>query len=364
MSIEFVRIVFIIAVISVHIMATGPLYNSPTSGAVWMLFHVSRNLFIILTSIVLIYSFGVGRPFNAKKFYLKRFALVLIPYMTWSLIYQVGHGIQQHTVFSFLSTFVYNIVTANAMYHLYFLLLSMQIYLLFPLIRYLFGKIKQYPRRVIAISFIIQLVITSFIHYSPNIPGLSWWFNYPDKNILSYQFYIVIGAFMASNVKAFEDYIYSKRRVLYKLASVVAVFGQVIYLLQAINGVSPAVASAVFQPYLVIESTVFGLALFALGVQWNRGGMSHKRLVTLIAEDSFGIYLCHVFVISYVIVPFQPASNNWITALTTLIVGVPVVYALSFGLTELARHTPLSLLLTGRKSVGLNFGLSKKEALV
>jgi peptidoglycan/LPS O-acetylase OafA/YrhL len=112
--------------------------------------------------------------------------------------------------------------------------------------------------------------------------------------------------------------------------------------------VSIVQASAVFQPYLVLESTMFILAVFALSFHWSQKGAPYGCIAASIADDSFGIYLAHLFVISYISF-LQPAANDWLTVTLTLLIGVPVVYGLSFSLTEIVRHTQLSLLLTGRQ---------------
>lgn len=347
-AIDLVRIVVIAAVIATHIAATGPLYNSPTSGVIWMFSHVSRNLFIALTAIVLFYNYGSGRPFNARSFYLKRFTLVAIPYATWTLIYQVGHGLQQHTVFDFIATYLHNFVTAGAMYHLYFLLLTMQLYLLFPLLRHLYEKVKSRPWHVLAVSLGFQLVVTGFIQYGPSIPSLNWWLDTPDNYLLSYQFYIVAGVLIAAHISTFERFVTVHLSGLSRGLIAVLVLNLGLYSMQVIQGVSPNVASAVFQPYLVIESAMVGVVLFAAGFHWSRHGARFHRMIAMVGEDSFGIYLGHVFLISY-LASLQPAANGWVVAAASLMIGLPAVYLLTFIFIEFFRHTRLSLLLTGRR---------------
>lgn len=361
-SIDLVRIIVVATVIATHIMASGPLYDSTTSGLIWMLSHTSRNIFVLLSALVLMYSY-INRPLKIGQFYRKRFLLVLLPYAVWTLIYQVEHGIMQHSISEFLGVYVNNFVTAGAMYHLYFLLITMQLYLLFPLLRYLYQKVKKYPWRIFGISLVLQLVMTAMMQYGGDIKDLDWWFNSPDNYILGYQCYIVAGMLIAAHFKAFEIFVSKYRRQLYISAGGIAAVGIGFYFIQIAAGAIPYIAAAVFQPYLVVESIAFGLALFSIGTRWIEKGMPMKRLVDAIAQDSFGIYLCHVFFIGWIIVPFQPNSTDWITAIVTLVISLPVVYAASFITTEIVRHTWISLLVTGRHYAPIKLPKKRKQKL-
>ncbi len=53
----------------------------------------------------------------------------------------------------------------TAWYHLYFLLVSMQIYLVFPLILWLVRKTAGHHGVLLAISAVIQLALTSWLMY-------------------------------------------------------------------------------------------------------------------------------------------------------------------------------------------------------
>ena len=54
---------------------------------------------------------------------------------------------------------------AGARYHLYFLLVSMQIYLLFPLIRWVLRKTEGYHRWLLAAAVAYQFWLTCALHY-------------------------------------------------------------------------------------------------------------------------------------------------------------------------------------------------------
>lgn len=359
-ALNMMRVFIIAAVISTHIMASGHLYDSPLSGAVWMVSHTSRNLFVFITALVLMYNYGFRKKFDVKTFYLKRFTLVLLPYAAWTFIYQIKDGIVQSTVADFIGTYVHNILTAGAMYHLYFLVITMQIYLLFPLIRLLYQKVKTAPWVVLGVSVAVQLAVTAIIQYAPSIKGLGWWLDTPDNYVFGYQLYIVAGVVFAAHVDSIIAVIAKYRTQLYIASGGVFVGGSVFYFAQTAFGAEPAYAAAVFQPYLVVASIAYGLSLIAFSFQWVKNGMKFSKPIAAISEDSFGIYLSHVMFITY-FSKFQTANHTWYVGLATLLIGVPVFYAAGFLLTEIARRTWLSIVLTGRKMTPLKITKLQKR---
>jgi peptidoglycan/LPS O-acetylase OafA/YrhL len=189
-EIDYVRMIVIGLVITTHIAATGVFYNSVTSGFVWMLTHTSRNVFFLLSALVLFYVYQSGRKMNAWTFYARRFGLVAAPYAAWTAIYLVRDGATTgHSVSYFLSRYIYDLATANAMYHLYFMLVIMQLYVIFPFIYRSVPLLKRKGRVIFAISLLVQLVFTTAMFYQWNGgPWLNWWLAHPDNYIWSYQF--------------------------------------------------------------------------------------------------------------------------------------------------------------------------------
>ena len=127
-------------VVGVHTLAFAGGHVTMTMGAVTTIFHTSRELFLLLTALVLSYNYG-HRELKPVKFWKRRFWLVLPAYIAWSAIYYAANG---HTRGAFPDAFIHDLEFAGARYHMYFLLVSMQIYLLFPLIRWVLKKTEGY----------------------------------------------------------------------------------------------------------------------------------------------------------------------------------------------------------------------------
>lgn len=353
-SIDFIRIFIISFVIASHVVAAGYFYGSVTSGATWMLTHTSRNLFLIITAFVLFYQYRDLKltKFNIWGFYKHRFPLVFIPYATWTLIYQLQGGLAQHSVGEFLSVFWNNLVTSNAWYHLYFLLLTMQIYLIFPIVIWLYrklrGKIK--PQIAFAISCLLQIAITACMHRGWLNDIFSWWFNVADTNLLSYQLYVVMGLMMAEHWEKLKIFLLKRRLYIYMILGLSIAASLAIYFVEINSGLDVIWSSEVFQPIIAVESVLLMAALTAAGLKWVEKGAKRQKVVALIGANSFGIYLSHALIIEKLTF-LQPNSHAWYIVLPCILISVPIIYGLAFLLSEFLRRTPFSVIFTGRKSI-------------
>jgi peptidoglycan/LPS O-acetylase OafA/YrhL len=111
------------------------------------------------------------------------------------------------------------------------------------------------------------------------------------------------------------------------------------------------VASAVFQPMIVVESFAIAWTFLAAGLAWQDRGAPGRRWVSAGADASFGVYLAHPLLIQGLLATGitalaagQPAP---VVTAVILAVAVPVIYLTCVAATAALRSTPLSLPLTG-----------------
>ncbi len=133
---DVVRVLTFACVIAVHTISHTESDTSVPANGVEMLLHFTREAFFALTGFVLLHqSLSRPEPLAARTFWRRRIVVVGVPYIAWSVIYT---GIEATTSFgtwtSELRHLGSNLAYGTAWYHLYFLLVSMQIYLLWPLI--------------------------------------------------------------------------------------------------------------------------------------------------------------------------------------------------------------------------------------
>src|SRR5947209_5962005 len=131
-EIDIVRLLTFAAVIGVHAVAFTESPANRAWAGVLMLLQFGREVFFALTGFVLVYA-ARGRTLSARAFWRKRFPFIAIPYLAWSGIYLAFHfwTLPLHGRLSW-STVLWDFATGNSEYHLYFLLVSMQLYLVFP----------------------------------------------------------------------------------------------------------------------------------------------------------------------------------------------------------------------------------------
>lgn len=364
-AIDLMRVITIVGVIAVHVVSFTNREDSITAGAVLALLHVNREVFIVLTAAVLTYSFVSTREKPDYRFWVRRYWLVGLPYLVWTGLYFVANGESLTSVPHALGRLGTDLMAGTARYNLYFLLVTMQMYLVFPLFLLLIRATRGHHRALLGISLLVQVAFTAMIHYQVPAPGLlGSWLAHPDALLPSYQLYVVAGALMADHLPDLTRWVRRHRAlvVMVVLAAAAAALGS--YLNDVYSGyLPPLLAGQVFQPAVTVESLAAVLGLYTLGsvwAGWRRPGWL-ARLIASGSDASFGIYLAHPLILQALLA--LAAFTGLLEALTTassrvaLAVGllgvVPLVFVATWGLVRLARGTRLSVPLTGRRTQAL-----------
>ena len=280
---DMIRLIIMVFVVGVHTLAFGGGQVTLSLGAVTTVFHTSRELFLLLTALVLTYNYGHRKRLNCCGSGGGGTGWSLPAYVTWSAIYYAADGSGRG---AFPSAFLHDLLNAGARYHLYFLLVSMQIYLLFPVFRWVLRKTEGYHRWLFAAAVAYQLWLTCALHYHLGRPAtgpLAQLLNGAGQGIWvdSYVLYVVAGAIAGWH---FEQICAFTRRHLGTVARIAlaaavgVVAGIGTYLIEIYGfGATPANASAVFQPIVVVEALAFGWALLGGGLLWSDRGAPHRK---------------------------------------------------------------------------------------
>ena len=359
-ALDPIRLTIMVFVVSVHTLAFGGGQVTVVLGAVTTVFHTSRELFFLLTALVLTYNYGHRASVRWLRFWRRRYWLVVPAYVAWSLIYYAADGPGQG---SFPGAFWHDLLHAGARYHLYFLLVSMQMYALFPVLRWVLRKTAGHHVALFLAMCAYQLALTAELHYHLVRPGpLAGWLNAAGQGIWleSYLLYVVGGAIVGWHFEQLCDFTrrHARASTVTLVAGIGVAAGLGTYFAEIyLGGATPDSASAVFQPVVVVEALAFGWALLAAGLMWSDRGARHRKFFAAGSASSFGIYLAHPLVLQGLL---AVASASGVLAvvrgapaplevLALLGVAVPVVYALSWVIASAARRSPLSLMLTGRE---------------
>jgi peptidoglycan/LPS O-acetylase OafA/YrhL len=357
---DLIRLVIMVFVVGVHTLAFGGGQVTVVLGAFTTVFHTSRELFFLLTALVLTYNYGHRGQVRWLKFWRRRYWLVVPAYVAWTLIYYAADGPGRGP---FPAAAWHDLLHAGARYHLYFLLVTMQVYLLFPVLRWVLRKTQGHHVALFLAACAYQFALTAALQHYPVRSGpLAGWLTAAGSGIWleSYLLYIVGGALAGWHFDRVCEFTrrYARASIVALVAGAGVAVGLGTYFAEIyLGGATPAAASAVFQPVVVVEALAFGWALLAAGLAWSDRGAPHRKFFAAGAASSFGIYLAHPLVLQGLL---AVASASGVLAavrgapaalevLALLGIAVPLVYGLSWVIASAARRTPLSLVLTGRE---------------
>lgn len=351
-EVDIVRILTFLCVIAVHTTSHTVASNDLPLYLLLGLMHFTRNVFFALTAFVLVYSY-LYNPVPMRKFWPRRFLLVGVPYLVWSVIYFASSNIYNgaHSSIGTLTLrLLGHILTGTAWYHLYFLLVTMQVYLLVPVILWLIRKTRGHHTLLLVVSGIIQLgIVTCYFYF----PGTVAFLDGDTKQFFfSYIFFIIAGAVAADHYQAFLPWVRAHRGLIGMIVAVTGVVTIGVFLLQIALGSSPSRSGTPLQPIVMVWGAAVSLGFLAVGTWWadrrNPTGRG-TRFVAIASDRSFGIFLSHPLFIWILLWIGNDWLENTIAKPWLTLVTYVLVIACAIGLTEVARRTPLSLPLTGRQ---------------
>lgn len=198
-ELQLIRAFAIIGVLSVH--STSYAVSAMTDSKYFFIYNFMNIFmkygtptFIFLSSLVLFYNY-YDRPMTKKLiggFYKKRLLYIIIPYTLFSVFYfTLLHFLyyQGRPFGDTVESFVQKLLTGKAYTHLYFVFISIQFYVLFPLVLWLFKKVPKLVQWAIPIGLAIQWTFILMNKYYWQVPNKGSW-------AFSYIAYFMLGAFI------------------------------------------------------------------------------------------------------------------------------------------------------------------------
>jgi peptidoglycan/LPS O-acetylase OafA/YrhL len=349
--VDLVRVLTVALVIGTHVLALSPIAPTTTLGVLTIIFHVSREVFFLLTAFVLTYT-TVRRKPRWLSFWRKRYLFVAVPYVVWTVIYYFANG----GPFSF-GPFFQELLSGTARYHLYFLLVSMQIYLVFPVIRWLLRATDGHHGALLAACAVFQLLFSLAVQQNWSLGALSGWVRSPDALLPSYLGYVVAGAIAGWHREGLVAWTRAHLKLVFSGFVAANAFGVGVYLVQLLVGGQPVLAASyVWQPAVAVESVAFAWTFLALGLLWQERGLPGRAIVMSTSDASFGVYLLHPLLLQYGLalfggvglVAYAQTVPSGLVLLVMMVVLVPLLYVVAGLVTTALRRTPVSLPLTGR----------------
>lgn len=239
--------------------------------------------FIALSGFTLAYVyFDQNREFKCLEFYKKRLKTIVLPYIGWNIIYGV-YFIQKYqmkfTAYEFLEKLIYG----DLVYHMYFMVIIFQLYIIFPIFRWLYKKYN--PLGITAL-----LGIINYISYS-SVSG-----EHADIFILNYIGFFALGIQLALDYPKTKLFLKQKFKLILGVNLGLTLYHfSCNYAAQHYNKLLP------FSGYVWIlfsTSSILAYLIFAIYLEERKPKLGNY--LKLISIESFTIYLSHPLLLFWI----------------------------------------------------------------
>jgi peptidoglycan/LPS O-acetylase OafA/YrhL len=342
-------------VVTTHtIIAFTPWTATVYSNAALLLLHVSRDAFFFISSCMLTYAYYDLKRSQLRRFYWRRFVSVGIPYLCWNVIYFLWFLYVLHQT-SFASPLraaqSFGRQLEVGYDQLYFLIVIMEFYLLFPLLLIVLKKTKEHHGLVLAAALVVQVAVSIGMHWQL-FPAIVVRGQYAQENFMNYVLYLVGGAIVACHMTKVHDWVVRNAVLVVYFTVVGLVFAEGVYFM-ARAGITSDLGSGSdpFQPSVIPFNVGILGCVYLVGMWLVRPERSWRiRAAARVgSDDSYGIYLAQMIFITALgslgWSNFAVREPFWVWLPLT----VAIAYFGSIALTALLARTPLAVPLTGRK---------------
>jgi len=379
-EIDIMRAFGILAVLVIH--STGPAFSIPQKSYAYnILMGINYSLafavplFLFISAMILAFKYSKEENINWIKFYKSRINQIIIPYLVWTAIYLLYRVFVFHENISAFSTpgfrddakfIIKTLLLGKGYFHLYFISIVVQFYVVFPLITMMFNYfVKKYNKlfKDQSKKEILIVKIANFSLYFLFILGCQYafivlnklyiypYFKFPGVLLLSYIMPIGAGIWLGYNYESWKKYVGIVRSFTYPLA---VIFGWLFVNVSLNNwylGKPDANLIAIIRNVYVTFAAIiffdFGLYIKGHWNDWLRKGLAD------LGACSFGIYLLHLLILktlhSFNILSLG-GSNMWLYGLLMFVTFI-VTLAGSWAAVKLINMTPLAPIFFGNRKV-------------
>ncbi|MDF2520542.1 MAG: icaC [Clostridia bacterium] len=293
---DYLRVTAVLAVIGIHVTSRFVTINS----VAYLLNQAARfavPLFIVLSGFLLYYSSMKGRNKTRTSFLSRRLSKIFIPYLIWTLIYMlysIRNTIGNALSVSFFSAFLKHLVFGSAAPQLYFIIIILQMYLLYGLLERLMNS--KYEKPLLIVSFLITAYISLgaylFRWYIFIMPKLSFGYHIIFPTWL---FYFVFGMYFAKHAARFKPVLAASRL---KLGLLWVVGLGALYIDSRMSNTYGSSIKPTVMLYCIASFLFFYSAL-------SPDSIKESTFIRWISEQSFFIYFSHVLLIELIFMVFR-----------------------------------------------------------
>lgn len=313
-DIYLLRALGCILVVLVHVSAVYYYEHDGWDDVTFFINQISRfgtPLFSLISGFLLFLQVR-NRGFDFKRFLTSRFTKIFIPFVIWSLFYFVlmyyYEGVNPLLLGK--KRFIIDFVFGNAFYHLYFMSIVFQFYLVFPLLRFIQSKLVW----IFALLGSIAVNYYFLNYYTPGSFEGIWRIVFSQRAFLpNWIFYFIFGGFLSFHWDYLKSFSVRFRWLFFVLTLIVLILAVVEY--KTVGSIpSNRITNMINIPILTFF--FIGFSGLILKFEWL------KFIFSQIGVLSMGIYLVHPLVL-YLFQHNVP-STVWKTSL------FPVVFLVIF----------------------------------
>ena len=293
-EIEDLRGIAIIGVISIHVSAYFALQNEfnalTIANIIWdAVSSFAVPLFIFISGLVLSIRY-YGR-FDKRRFYRRRIERIIPAYLLFSTIFIILTAYETGNQPSMISL-AYNYLTAHGYFHLAYIALIMQLYILYPIILMAYDRFHKRMITFLILLLSVQIVYSIFCYYLEDNAESDVLISLAQRFFLLVIFYFVFGMYVGRNWDMMKR----------KIAGITPSGLLMIVLLCTIIvsyiwsygisyygswGQTPAAYLSYAIPIRTVQYVVTFLLLIYLAMRFQ------SRILATMGKYSFGIYLIH-----------------------------------------------------------------------
>ncbi|ASR47843.1 acyltransferase [Paenibacillus kribbensis] len=289
-------------------------------------------VFVFITGMVLFYNYDGALKYGT--FLRKRFMDIIVPYIIWSLLYELGNQLVQSGGSIHPLDFLQKLLNGKSSYHLWYIVMIIQCYVLFPVFRYAVRRLSallssQWQPAALAgvgaLYFLLMFAVGPVYHAMDKLqlPVITSWFTlYADRNVIYFFFYFVLGAAAGMNVQRWNAWVTKGQMVYWPLFIVLT--GYLLYemtsLFQTPRGtVLSFNYLSLLRPIMAVYcvTSIFVAYRVATWIAYKGGRVAN--MLTAIGTLSYGAYLMHAFMLRVTYFFDETLFADWSHVLRTLI---------------------------------------------
>ncbi|WP_199613601.1 acyltransferase [Paenibacillus alkalitolerans] len=348
---DIYRALGIFAVIIIHVTSfpMDQLEDETFQHFFYMFFNYASHFavpsFLFLSGIVLFYNY-VKRDREGENwvlhFYKKRLLNILVPYLIWSFFYFICVQLINDTnIFFNIKTYFINLATGKNYTHLYYFVIILQLYILFPLFLKLVISSDLIRKKFVFLAVIVQIVF--FL--------INKWFigiNQTGSMFITYFLHFCVGAYIGMELDKVFRYLKSRSWLLgciFITSMLIYIFSEKIYY-RWFTDLLPYKAYINFFIYYLFTLTASVALLLISKYIFNYRKNLIVGILGKIGNASFTIFLAHPIFLELWRRHIISNYGEYYHYLTWM--GGVVALACSWGLYILLKKTRWSWILIGK----------------